>query len=589
MSRFDLNVPFKEKDQAKALGARWDSIARVWYVPEGTSHEKFFRWFTERDNNDVQTQVDNQEASEVDAKGTTLSEYLQRVRSVIAEKFSGVQWVRCEIANINERNGNYYLELAESNNGQQMAKIRSTIWKTSAPEILRKFSESTGSALAKGQKVLLLVSANFHELYGFSINITDIDPAYTLGDMEAMLQRLREILQKEGIYGNNKKYLQPAEFTRVAVIAPAAAAGLGDFYSIMERLVVTGLCELDHYPATFQGEQAEQSLNKAVTSVFKNQEKDGRYDLLVIIRGGGSSMDLAWMNNELLARAICNAPLAVYTGIGHQRDKCLPDELALRSFETPSALAGHIFGMIVDNAREVQKLTDSIRLNSVLLVENANLSIMNHRNLLERNTLSIFNAVNMSMDRNYRAICNSSQLLIESTNKNTKYLKQKISLEAKHRIQSVDQSIRRTIKLILEKTKEIPILAMRQSDGHIQRIGAITDRDLNYIQQNINRYQFEILRNSKSVTSNAEDNMRAAIVDVRKLSKNLTAHAMNQTHLIFKVILAYGAESTLKRGFVLVRNDQGKVLSSRISASKEASIELEFHDGKLGLINPNVD
>ena len=176
-----------------------------------------------------------------------------------------------------------------------------------------------------------------------------MDPSYTLGDLAAKLARIRERLRRDGLYDRNKGLPAPVEFVRVAVISPSTSAGLGDFRRETDRLQHAGLCDFIYYHATFQGTEAPSSIRTAVNEALA-AHRQRPFDALVVIRGGGSVTDLAWLNDLELALLLCRSPIPVFTGIGHERDGTILDEIAHRRFDTPSKVALHIASTIKDNA-----------------------------------------------------------------------------------------------------------------------------------------------------------------------------------------------------------------------------------------------
>ncbi|WP_294947622.1 exodeoxyribonuclease VII large subunit [Sulfurivirga sp.] len=361
-----LEVPFREKDQAKALGARWDAVRRKWFVPDQLAHDltPFQRWLPQ--------QVDLPVAED-DANDTamSLSQLLAHVGQAVQAALPQAVWVRAEIAELSQRRGHVYLDLVETaEDGTEIARSRALIWKSQAKVLLEKFEQATGSTLAVGQKVLLGVRARFHERFGFSLEIDDIDPSYTLGDMQAQLRRLREQLQKQGLYDRNRQLPAPTEFVRVAVIAPPQAAGLGDFRRDAEQLEAHGLCTFTYFHAAFQGEAVESEFMAAFDAV-EALHRQRPFDALVIIRGGGAQLDLHQLNRLAIAERIARAPLPVLTGIGHERDSTLLDEVACQRFDTPSKVIAHIRDTIVHNARQAQEDWQRLRHLASLRVRQA--------------------------------------------------------------------------------------------------------------------------------------------------------------------------------------------------------------------------
>lgn len=230
-----------------------------------------------------------------------------------------------------------------------MAGPRGIIWKGRATGITQKFVEATGEGLRTDIKILCLVRVRFDPLYGLDLAIEDVDPSYTLGDLAAKLARIRQRLVDELLYERNQSLPAPVEFVRVAVISPETSTGLGDFRRETDRLQDAGLCEFLYFDATFQGLDALSSIRTAVSEALA-AHRQRPFDALVIIRGGGSATDLAWLNDLELARLLCQSPISLFTGIGHERDNTILDEIAHRRFDTPSKVALHIATAIRDNA-----------------------------------------------------------------------------------------------------------------------------------------------------------------------------------------------------------------------------------------------
>ncbi|HIQ40974.1 MAG TPA: exodeoxyribonuclease VII large subunit, partial [Sulfurivirga caldicuralii] len=344
-----LNVPFREKDQAKALGARWDAVRKKWFVPAELSDDltPFQRWLP------AQTELSQAAPAQADTP-LSLSQLLQQVEGAIQQRFPTSLWVRAEIAELNQRH-HLYLHLVETDErGEELASVRATLWHSQMDSLMGKFQQATGSPLEAGQKVLLKVQVRFHVRYGLSLNIEDIDPRYTLGDIQAQLARLREQLKKQGLYDRNRLLPLPQEFTRVAVIAPPKAAGLGDFQQDARLLQDQDLCHFTYFHASFQGEAVESDFMVAFDAV-EAMHRHRPFDALVIIRGGGAQLDLHQLNRLSIAQRIAQCPIPILTGIGHERDNTLLDELAARRFDTPSKVIAHIREVIVHNARQGQQ------------------------------------------------------------------------------------------------------------------------------------------------------------------------------------------------------------------------------------------
>jgi exodeoxyribonuclease VII large subunit len=285
------------------------------------------------------------------AKGVSLSAFLARVKGVINAGLPTPEWVRAEIRKIQVAgSGHVYVELEERNElGSTIAAAKGVIWNQRVGSIQSKFRAGTGDVLKTDIKVLICARADFHPVYGFDLVIEDIDPSYTLGDLIAKLRAIRAALKAETIFDRNKRLRPPPDFTRVAVISPETSAGLGDYRQETDRLQRAGLCAFDYYTATFQGSDASDSIRACIRRAHESHKYQA-YDALVIIRGGGSVTDLAWLNDLQLALWVCRVPIPVFTVIGHERDSTILDEVANRKFDTPSKVALHISQTIRNNA-----------------------------------------------------------------------------------------------------------------------------------------------------------------------------------------------------------------------------------------------
>ena len=272
-------------------------------------------------------------------EGMSLSACLARVGNMVKEHLSGSMWIRAEILEMHvNRSGHCYLELIEKDAGTEniIAKARATIWASRFGMLRPYFETSTGSPLKSGIKLLVRGSIEFHPVYGFSIQITDIDPAYTLGDLERRKQEVIRKLNEEGVFGMNREVPFPVVPQHVAVISSQTAAGYGDFMDTLASnprgfFLITRL-----FPAVMQGDDAPDSIISALDEVHQSGEE---YDCVAIIRGGGGRADLECYNSYELAYYITQFPLPVVTGIGHERDQSVADLVAAAALKTPTAAA----------------------------------------------------------------------------------------------------------------------------------------------------------------------------------------------------------------------------------------------------------
>ena len=267
----------------------------------------------------------------------TLRELQQRVRQTLEERFALPVWVSAEISEIKvNTSGHCYLELIEKGDGDAVprAQARAVIWRSQYQRLAARFEAETGQCLAAGIRLLAKVSVNYHEIYGFSLQILDIDPSYTLGDMERQRQLTIARLQAEGVWEMNRSLGLPAVVQRIAVVSSSKAAGYQDFCNELRKSPYRFCVEL--FEAAVQGAAAEDSLVEALGRIALREED---FDVAVIIRGGGSVSDLNCFNGYRIANHVAQFPLPVLTGIGHDKDTGVTDMVAHTALKTPTAVA----------------------------------------------------------------------------------------------------------------------------------------------------------------------------------------------------------------------------------------------------------
>ena len=272
-------------------------------------------------------------------------------------------WVEAEVAECREARGHCYLELIEKDEqtATPIAKASAKCWASKWALVRPYFERTTGQRLVAGMKVLLKVYPQFHEAFGFSWIVTDIDPTYTLGDMARQRQAIIRQLKAEGVFDLQKELTLPLFCQRIAVISSETAAGYGDFCHQLDNNPYGFQFETHLFPATMQGESTESSIINALMRIYKvNSEQCivNSFDCVVIIRGGGATSDLSGFDTLALAEHVANFPIPIITGIGHERDECILDMVSHIRVKTPTAAAAllieHLKGVLdaVEGAQE---------------------------------------------------------------------------------------------------------------------------------------------------------------------------------------------------------------------------------------------
>ena len=287
----------------------------------------------------------------------TLLELNGRVRSTLQFEMPDAYWVQAEISSISPSGqGHCYLELVQKDaTGRNfLAKAKANIWRGTWLKLKPYFEAQTGETLKVGMKVLLQVTVTFHEVYGYSLVVQDIDPTYTMGDMARRRKEILEQLEKDGVIGLNRELEIPALPQRIAVISSATAAGWGDFRNQLDGNIYGFRFYVKLFPAAMQGDDVERSVISALNAVAMRRED---FDVVIIIRGGGAVSELSCFDSYNLAFNIANFPLPVITGIGHERDDTVADVVAHTKVKTPTAAAEFIINRLFDTASELENLT----------------------------------------------------------------------------------------------------------------------------------------------------------------------------------------------------------------------------------------
>jgi exodeoxyribonuclease VII large subunit len=295
----------------------------------------------------------------------TLHDLNRLIRNTTDEQFPDPFWVIAEILELNvNRSGHCYLELIEkSENGDAIiARSRATIWSYRFGMLKPFFETTTGSALRPGIKVLVKVEVNFHEVYGLSLNISDIDPSYTVGDLAMKRREVIDRLTKAGIMDMNRGLLLPPVPQRIAVISSETAAGYGDFTHTLLRNPYSFRFDVTLFPAVMQGDAAERSIIEALDRIHESTDV---FDAVVLIRGGGSQADLQCFNGYDLCFHLAQFPVPVLSGIGHERDESVADLVAHTSLKTPTAVAEFLLDRLLDFSAYIERLGEQF--NSLVM------------------------------------------------------------------------------------------------------------------------------------------------------------------------------------------------------------------------------
>ena len=328
------------------------------------------------------------------AQHITLSELQHRIKSAVEGSLALPLWVVAEVSELKVNySGHCYLELVEKSEPTRggtpipRAQVRAVIWRSQYAMLSSYFEAQTGSRLAVGMKILAKVVVSYHELYGLSLQITDLDASYTLGEVERQRQMTIAQLQRDGVWDMNRSLPLPRPLQRIAVVSSAAAAGYRDFCN---ELRDGGYAfSLTLFDVVVQGAAAEQSICTALEEVALRQEQ---FDAVVLIRGGGSASDLSCFNSYRLCSYVAQFPLPVITGIGHDKDTSVADMVAHTPLKTPTAVAAWLTEQM---ACEMAWLDDAARTLSDMAV----VAVQRERMRLERMMADVERDTLRALDR----------------------------------------------------------------------------------------------------------------------------------------------------------------------------------------------
>lgn len=348
------------------------------------------------------------------------------VRETLETGLPDEYWVRAELSEVRANaTGHCYVEFIQKNErgNSLVAKARGIIWANVYPLLKGYFESSTGQAFVAGIKVLVKVSVNFHELYGYSLVVTEIDPTYTLGDLAQRRLKILRQLEEEGVLELNKELEMPVLPQRVAVISSKTAAGFGDFCDQLKNNAYGFYFRVELFPALMQGARLEESVLQALDKINARMDE---FDVVVIIRGGGAISELADFDSYMLASACAQFPLPIITGIGHERDDTVLDIVAHTRVKTPTAAAELLIEYMLDAVETLNALKSRLYNGTKQLLKNKKGKL----DLLAQ-TLPAGVSRRLSVEK----------LKFQETRSRLKFLVHKKLLEQKHQLEMWEQKV----------------------------------------------------------------------------------------------------------------------------------------------------
>lgn len=493
-------------------------------------------------------------------KPLSLFELHQQIKDELELAFPDSYWVIAEIGQINpdRRKGHCYLNLidkGDSTSGQLLAQARATIWSARFQMLSRFFEEKTGQPLKAGLKILFQANVKFHELYGLSLDIVNIDPNYTIGDLARQRQETLKRLEAEGLLTANKELELTEVPQRLAIVSSATAAGYQDFIHQLKNNTYGYTFSTTLFPATVQGNEAPASIRKALNLIGINSE---RFDACIIIRGGGSQTDLSCFDDYSVAAAIGNMPLPVLTGIGHERDESIADIVAHTKLKTPTAVAS----FLLDRLREAEELAEDL-LDSIRIFATQQLKVTSDR--LERNSLRITNRTNSFLQDSREKVDRLSRVLL---------LKPKSFLEKeRHLLESLDRNLSAETKDLLHKRERDLSELSVCVEGKSQRFLHLKEHELNQLVHCVETEAKDILKQKQLNFTKQVDKM--AYCTSRRVQAE--GHRLNLMEMSIK---ASDPEKLLLKGYTLTLIN-GRIMKSINQVKDGDVIETRLKDGTL--------
>jgi exodeoxyribonuclease VII large subunit len=564
-----LAVPFKDNAQVRGLGAQFHGPRKQWYVPDGLDLEPFRKWIPA-----MASATAPAPGTAITVRSVTplvvakpyaakLSELLARVNDVMSRAFPLAEWVTAETTKVNfhSSSGHVYIEFSESDaGGQPVARAQAVIWRGNTA-VIRAFQNATGIELGPNLKLMVRARPTVSSKGGLMLVIEEINPAFTLGDLEARKREIRQRLKEEGVFQANKRLPEPWDYNAVLVVAPPEAASLGDFVAESHRLERLRLCTFTVVSSRFQGEGAAAEIRQALEAGLAEWPGDGLPDAVVIIRGGGAPDHLAWLNDYALARFICDCPVPVLTGIGHAPDETVLDEVAHRKYDTPSKVIKGIEDCIARRANTAQEMYDQILEVARNWVQRADARLERAMNEVSATARDAVSDAKLATERVFIEVERGARAKLARADVETNEQFGNIQAAA---LGNVD-FLGREVETLFGEVREGAYATLRTAD-------ALVDDHLPVVLK-------QARRDMRQMSRECDAHLR----DVELRARQAVAQANRDTEALMFEVLARGPEQTLARGFAMVRapDEDNRIVMQADSVAAGERIAVVMRDGTL--------
>jgi exodeoxyribonuclease VII large subunit len=423
-----------------------------------------------------------------------------------------------------------------------------------------------------------------------------------LGDAARKLIELRKRLQDEGLYDAQRRLEAPTDYTRIAVLCPPGAAGLGDFKSHADPLEASGLCRFDYVTATFQGERTAAEMVDGLRSIYR-AHRQSPYDALIVLRGGGAQADLAWLNDYEIARAIAHMPMPVLTAIGHERDMIILDEIANQSIHTPSKAIGQVTATICDNAQRALADFDAIIAAASATVSLRQQAIDQARavphdcsrqhmriaaDTLTGHHYTVVAGARAAIDHVALLLDNQANQLAAAARRQYTQVAtilatdaEAVSAGARQAVRDIGHGLAQSREIIRGRVVKDIAVTEAQIDVHRALIRDRSRLGHTLVADQVTRVADQVAGQARAQIATVVadlDGRRSLIQDRSRLSvETIRAQIKAEAELV----IGFGPKKTLQRGFVMTRK-KGKPLTRRAQLASGERIELQFADGNIG-------
>jgi len=512
----------------------------------------------------------------------SLHAYLRNVDAVVKRIPS--QWVRCELHTMKISDKFARMEFIELDaNGKQVAKTNGGCFPATWKKIEAAFREA-GLTLQEGSQVLVKMQAEINPAYGFNVGVLDIDVTFALGDLNTRIQAIRKSLRDDGHWDRNRRLAKPTDFVKVAVISPSGAAGLGDFRSTADRLQASGLVRFEYHEAPFQTRDAPGRIVDILRRIYREgMGEDARQCAVAIIRGGGASADLAWLVDHKLTEAVCRMNVPVMTGIGHERDRNLLDEVACIVCDTPSKVAEHISRTVVQAANAGARAYDYIQAQSIQTLDRTQGALADVRNAIGRDALEAVLIADEHVRDTATALEPGARDLLEETRDAVAWALEDVRSRARQRREvAMDslQSLRRSVTAATEDAlRRLEIGGGRAASEIAARLESIPSA----LEDDLDRIMDDIADDAKTAVEDGASlvsDLRSRIVDD---AGRVIDDAQNVVTTMFARIDALDPVNVLAAGYAILRNAEGVPLTGVETLRAAGRVRAEMRDGVVAL------